>query len=36
MRLSKEAKSKADKRRREVLDAFMKTTHQLRQEAAQV
>ncbi|KIH64872.1 hypothetical protein ANCDUO_04813 [Ancylostoma duodenale] len=35
-RLSKEAKQKADKRRREVEEAFIKTTHQLRQEAAQV
>ncbi|KAL6727547.1 hypothetical protein Aduo_009416 [Ancylostoma duodenale] len=34
-RLSKEAKQKADKRRREVEEAFIKTTHQLRQEAAQ-
>ncbi|XGW18616.1 hypothetical protein V3C99_002880 [Haemonchus contortus] len=34
-RMSKEAKQKADKRRREVEDAFIKTTHQLRQEAAQ-
>ncbi|KAK6039277.1 hypothetical protein COOONC_23218 [Cooperia oncophora] len=29
------AKQKADKRRREVEEAFIKTTHQLRQEAAQ-
>uniref|UniRef100_A0A183GGM5 PAT complex subunit CCDC47 n=1 Tax=Heligmosomoides polygyrus TaxID=6339 RepID=A0A183GGM5_HELPZ len=34
-RMSKEAKQKADKRRREVEEAFIKTTHQLRQEAAQ-
>lgn len=34
-RMSKEAKLKADKRRREVEEAFIKTTHQLRQEAAQ-
>ncbi|KJH52472.1 hypothetical protein DICVIV_01318 [Dictyocaulus viviparus] len=34
-RMSKEAKLKANKRRREVEEAFIKTTHQLRQEAAQ-
>lgn len=35
MKLSKEAKMKAEKRRKEFEDAFLKQTHQFRQEAAQ-
>uniref|UniRef100_A0A915Q4V0 PAT complex subunit CCDC47 n=1 Tax=Setaria digitata TaxID=48799 RepID=A0A915Q4V0_9BILA len=34
-RLSREGKLKADKKRQSVQDAFLKTTHQARQEAAQ-
>ncbi|PAV57794.1 hypothetical protein WR25_05101 [Diploscapter pachys] len=35
LRLSKEAKAKADRKRKDYEEAFLRTTHQMRQEAAQ-